>query len=144
MDSAQVTRPDHAGGRQDPRRALGRIGEAFAAAHLRQLGFAPLARNTRTRHGEIDLIAYDGQTLLFAEVKARRIGSRQPAIRTDQDPLARLSSRQRARVRRAAATWLADQKPTRPSARRIRFDAIGVVIDTDGRLRRLEHIENAF
>src|SRR5438270_868017 len=54
--------------RSDPRVRLGRLGEALAAARLERLGFTILARNARTRHGEIDLIAFDGQTLVFAEV----------------------------------------------------------------------------
>src|SRR5580704_16672915 len=55
----------------DPRRTLGRLGEDLAAAHLGRLGFATLARNVRTRHGEIDLIVFDGRTLAFVEVKTR-------------------------------------------------------------------------
>jgi putative endonuclease len=136
--------PAGAGARIDPRGRLGRVGESFAAAHLSRLGFAQLECNARTRHGEIDLIAYDGETLLFAEVKTRRVAAREPAIRTDQNPLSGLSARQRARVRRLAAAWLSDGDRVRPSARRIRFDAIGVIVDTDGRLRRLEHVEGAF
>ena len=50
---------------KDPRHALGRLGEQLAATHLERLGFAILARNARTRYGEIDLIAFDGHTLVF-------------------------------------------------------------------------------
>jgi putative endonuclease len=128
----------------DSRRTLGRLGESVAAAHLVELGFSVLARNARTRHGEIDLVAFDGRTLVFAEVKTRRVSARQRDLRSDQEPLARLSERQRARLRRLAAGWLADDTRARPSARVIRFDAIGVVVDTDQRVRRLEHIEGAF
>jgi Holliday junction resolvase-like predicted endonuclease len=48
-----------------PRHTLGRRGEQFAAEHLQRLGFSPLGRNERTRYGEIDLIAFDGRTLVF-------------------------------------------------------------------------------
>jgi Holliday junction resolvase-like predicted endonuclease len=72
-------RPANAG--VDPRRTLGRLGEDLAAAHLRRLGFATLARNVRTRHGEIDLIVFDGRVLAFVEVKTRCAGSREGAIR---------------------------------------------------------------
>ena len=44
---------------------MGRLGEELAAAHLSRLGFSELERNARTRHGEIDLIAFDGRTLVF-------------------------------------------------------------------------------
>lgn len=47
------------------RQTLGRLGEDLALAHLRSLGFSALARNVRTRHGEIDLIAFDGATIVF-------------------------------------------------------------------------------
>jgi putative endonuclease len=84
------------------RNRLGRSGEKLAATHLRALGFATLARNVRTRGGEIDLIAFDGRTLVFAEVKTRCVSARQRSIRADQDPLRGLGVRQRARLRRLA------------------------------------------
>jgi putative endonuclease len=127
-----------------PRQTLGRLGEEIALSHLRSLGFSALARNVRTRRGEIDLIAFDGATIVFAEVKTRRVGARQLSIRPDQEPLRGLSVRQRARLRRLAAAWLTDAGRTRPAADTIRFDAIGVVIDASGRLRGLEHIEGAW
>ncbi|PZS36559.1 MAG: YraN family protein, partial [Pseudonocardiales bacterium] len=55
----------------DLRRHLGRSGERVAAEHLQRLGFDVLERNYRTRWGELDLVAYDGRTLVFCEVKAR-------------------------------------------------------------------------
>ena len=58
---------------EDPRRALGRLGEDLAVAHLRRLGFTLLERNARTRYGEIDAIAFEGRTLIFVEVKTRRL-----------------------------------------------------------------------
>jgi putative endonuclease len=133
-----------AGVNEDARRALGRRGEVLAVRHLRELGFALLDRNVRTRHGEIDLIAFGASTLVFAEVKTRRIGSEQRAPRPDQQPLAALGARQRARLRRLAAAWLADRGRSRPFAETIRFDAVGVVIDAAGRLRRIEHVEDAW
>jgi putative endonuclease len=129
---------------EDARRALGRRGEELAAAHLRAKGFRTLAHNVRTRHGEIDLIGFDGETLVFAEVKTRRIGTRQAGIRPDQQPLLGLSVRQQRRLRRLAAAWLRDAGARGPGARTIRFDAIGVAIDTRGRLRQLEHVEEAW
>src|SRR5205807_2831512 len=60
----------------DPRPALGRLGEQLAAEHLERNGFAILARRERTGAGEIDVIAFDGTTLVFAEVKARRRSAR--------------------------------------------------------------------
>ena len=128
----------------DSRRSLGDRGEQLAAAHLRTLGFKTLAHNVRTRHGEIDLIAFDGHALIFAEVKTRRVSVRQRAIREDQDPLQGLGPRQRVRLRRLAAAWLVDSAGRRPRAETIRFDAIGVVLDTSGTLRRLDHVPDAY
>jgi putative endonuclease len=128
---------------QDPRRTLGRLGEELAAAHLAQLGFRVLERNARTRHGEIDLIAFDGCTLVFAEIKTRTLGRSRATLHPEQRPLAALRPRQRARLRRLAAAWLHQQR-RRPTARTIRFDAIGVVLDSRGALYTLEHIEGAW
>ena len=47
----------------DPRRTLGRLGEDLALRHYERLGYALVARNHRTRHGELDLIVCDGRTL---------------------------------------------------------------------------------
>jgi putative endonuclease len=126
------------------RSALGRHGEDLAAAHLRALGFSLIAQNVRLQRGEIDLIAFNGSTLVFAEVKTRRIGTSQRTPRADQRPLDGLGPRQRGRLRRLAAAWLADEQRSRPFAETIRFDAIGVVLDAGGRLRRIEHVEDAW
>lgn len=120
----------------DPRQALGRRGEDLAAAHLERLGFAIVARNFRTRHGELDLIAYDGRSLVFAEVKTRRAGG-------SGVPFDNLHVRKRAQVRRMAAAYL-NAVADRPRGRELRFDAIGVLVDPDGRLAGLDHLEGAF
>jgi putative endonuclease len=121
---------------------LGRLGERLAGEHFERLGFGVLERNVRTRSGEIDLIAFDGHTLVFVEVKTARVGG---SIAADgQTPLARLQPRQRARLRRQAAAWLCDRSRPRPTARTVRLDAVGVVLDGAGRLLRLEHLEAAW
>ncbi len=104
------SRPTRAAGcpREDPRRRLGRLGEDLAAAHLERLGLAMLARNVRTRHGEIDLIAFDGGTLVFVEVKTRARSARGARPRMSCMLRSRGSRvRQRSRLRRLAAAWLA-------------------------------------
>jgi putative endonuclease len=53
------------------RKLLGRSGEDRAARHLAGLGYRVLERNYRTPQGEIDLIALDGDTVVFVEVKTR-------------------------------------------------------------------------
>jgi putative endonuclease len=132
-------------GRGPERRALGDLGEQIAVEHLRRRGYDVLARNVRTPGGEIDLIARHGATLAFVEIKTRRVSARQHGIRPDQDPLVGLRARQQARLRGLASAWLRDTR-ARPHARAaaIRFDAIGVVVDTRGELRRIDHIEGGW
>lgn len=56
----------------DGRQSLGKMGENLACSELRRRGYAILARRYRTRHGEIDIIAREGATIVFVEVKARQ------------------------------------------------------------------------
>jgi putative endonuclease len=56
---------------RDLRPQLGRLGEQLAAEHLIRRGFQIVERNYRTRWGELDIVAYDGRTLAFCEVKTR-------------------------------------------------------------------------
>lgn len=118
----------------DPRHHLGRLGERLAAEHLERRGYAIVARNHRTRFGEIDLVACDGSTLVFCEVKTRRGRG---------DPWDALGPAKRLQVRRMARAYLAESDD-RPRVPYLRFDAIGVGIDARGRLTRLEHLEDAF
>jgi len=115
----------------------------LAAAHLERLGFVVVARNVRTRYGEIDLIAFNGDVLVFAEVKSRRARKRRERTAAEQ-PLAWLRTRQRARLRRLAAAWLHRTSRERPRAHTIRFDGIGVVVDEADALVCLDHIEGAW
>jgi putative endonuclease len=138
MDSSTAPSPG------DGRRALGRLGEEIAVGHLRRLGFVIVARNARTRHGEIDLIAFDGHCLVFAEVKARRASNRRRGLCPADQPLAWLRLRQRERLRGLARAWLHEHADARPKAHTIRFDAIGVIVDGTGNLLRLDHIESAW
>jgi putative endonuclease len=125
------------------RAAVGRRGEELAVEHLERLGYRVLARNVRVREGEIDVIAFDGVTIVFVEVKSRRLTS---TAAGPVAPLEGLSPRQQARLRRLAAAWLSAPDPARlhPRARELRLDAIGVVIDRRGALLSLEHLEGAW
>jgi putative endonuclease len=118
-------------------KALGRRGEALAAAHFGRLGFRVLARNHRTRYGELDLVLADAEdrTIVFCEVKTRRLGS--------GDVWESLHGAKRRQVRRMAAVWLSEVTD-RPWAAELRFDAVGVTLDDRDELVRLDHIEAAF
>lgn len=117
------------------RQGLGRTGEALAAEHLQRLGYDVLARNHRTRFGELDLVVTDGDQLVFVEVKTRRAGSGRP--------FDSLHEVKRVQVRRMAAAYLNEVRE-RPFAAELRFDAIGVVVDASGAMVELEHLEGAF
>jgi putative endonuclease len=121
----------------DPRPELGRLGEQLAADHLSRRGFQIVERNFRTRWGELDIVAFDGRTLAFCEVKTRRASGRDPR------PLDAVREGKRSRVRKMAGCWLIERRD-RPYADTLRFDAIGVTVDAAGRLLSLEHLEGAF
>jgi putative endonuclease len=118
-------------------KSLGRRGEDLAAAHFERLGYRVLARNHRTRFGELDLVlaSADGATIVFAEVKSRRLGT--------GDPFENLHAAKRSQVRAMAHAWLAEVRD-RPWAAQVRFDAIGITLDARGELVRLDHLESAF
>jgi len=116
---------------------LGQLGERLAAEHLARSGFRIVERNYRTRWGELDIVAFDGTTLAFCEVKTRRLTAGAGS------PFDALHRYKRARVRKMAGSWLIE-RTERPHAEVIRFDAIGVSFDPTGALVSLEHLENAF
>jgi putative endonuclease len=120
----------------DLRHRLGKHGERLAAEHLARLGFDIVERNYRTRWGELDIVAFDGTTLAFCEVKTRRLTAA-------GGPLEGLRALQRQRVRKKAESWLIE-RTERPYAELVRFDAIGVTIDATGKLVSIEHLEGAF
>jgi putative endonuclease len=119
----------------DPRHVLGRRGEQLAAEHFERLGYQVVARNHRTRFGEIDLVLADLDTLVFCEVKTRRAGSGTPWDALDE--------RKRKQVRSMGAAWLSEVHE-RPRTSQLRFDAVGVVLDAHGALVSLDHLEGAF
>src|SRR3954469_7500031 len=88
----------------DLRRRHGQRGEQIAEEHLEHRGYRILARNFRTRFGELDLVAADRRALVFCEVKTRlSSSSRGPA-----GPLDAIGTRKRDRLRRMARQWLAE------------------------------------
>ena len=83
----------------EARQTLGQAGEALACAELERRGFEILARRYRTRMGELDIIARDGSTVVFVEVKTR-------ASDGWGSPADAVTPRKRARVRRMATDYL--------------------------------------
>jgi putative endonuclease len=125
----------------DERRRRGQLGERIAEEHLARRGYAIVARNFRTRYGELDLIAADDASIVFCEVKTRVSGT----VAGPDGPLDAIGPRKRERLRRMAGQWLADTSgDPRPRRDRLRFDAIGVTLTPAGSLIALEHLEDAF
>jgi putative endonuclease len=119
--------------------AVGQIGEKVALSRLEARDFLILARNYRTPRGEIDLIAFDRNTLVFVEVLTRpahTLAARAPSTSEEWQ-------RWRRRGRRVpvGVKWLEGKTLPRPSARGVRFDAICVLLDSDGVLADFGHIE---
>jgi len=111
----------------------GRLGEAAARRHLQDRGLKFLAANFQSRHGEIDLILRDGDCLVFVEVKTR---SSEEWVR----PAAAVNAAKRRRLSLTAEDYLR-QLPDRRVASR--FDVAEVLL-TDGEVRDIRHIINAF
>ena len=110
----------------------GAEGEAIAAAFLLKQGYRILERNYRTPLGEIDMIAKDGETLVFIEVKARSVvqfGAPQSAV----------DLRKQAKMSRVALAYLSRKKIDSSDCR---FDVIGVLKGPGG--PQVELFQNAF
>ena len=98
------------------RQALGIRGENLAADELERRGYAILARRYRTRHGEIDIVARDGETIVFVEVKVKdtaEFGSAAEAV----------GARKRRRIVSMAVDYLARNRLT---ANPCRFDVVAI------------------
>ena len=105
------------------RQSLGEQGERLASRELRRRGYAILATRHRTRFGEIDIVAQDGDTLVFVEVKARR-------TRDFGGALAAVGWRKQRRIINMARSYLMGLTGPQPP---VRFDVIGVTLATDER-----------
>jgi putative endonuclease len=117
----------------DARGILGLFGEDVACRHLEGLGYAILARRYRRRGGEIDIIARDGQTLVFVEVKARE----DAAFGGGAEAVTRL--KQRRIVQLAREYVMRHHAEDRPC----RFDVVAIELRAGGE-PAIEVYQNAF
>lgn len=123
----------------DSRRRTGATAEDFVARRLAAAGWEIVERNARTRHGEIDVVARQGRTLVFIEVKGARQGTRFGPER----PILSIDFRKQQRVRRLATAWMAERRDL-PPYDEIRFDAVGVTLDRAGRAVHVDYVKGAF
>jgi putative endonuclease len=124
------------------RQLLGRRGEELVAARLEAAGWRLVARNCRVREvrGELDLIALDGATLVFVEVKTMRAGTRAGP----ETPAAMVGHRKRAKLRSLAGAWLRQAGEALPAHRGLRFDVVALRLDGAGTPVEWNHIRAAF
>jgi len=114
-------------------RSLGARGEDIAAAFLKGQRFTIIERNFRCKMGEVDIIARDGKTVVFVEVKTRRSEAYGP-------PQAALTPFKQRQISKAALAWLAHKRLHEASAR---FDVIAILL-REHQVPAIEHIRNAF
>jgi putative endonuclease len=112
---------------------LGKQGEDLAFQTIRRLGYKKIIRNYRCALGEVDLIAEDGDTLVFIEIKTRRTGSVGYAKEAVND-------RKRRQLSRVALAYM---KANGRLETKARFDVVAVFLQRDAG-PEIEVIRNAF
>jgi putative endonuclease len=100
-----------------PRESLGRYGEELAVRYLREQGMEVLERNWRCAHGEVDVVARDGDCLVICEVKTRRPSG-------FGDPVEAVTFAKAMRLRRLAGAYVS----AHPAGfTRLRIDVVGIL-----------------
>ncbi len=120
-------------GPQKDNLTLGARGEEIAVAYLRGQKYAIVERNFRCKSGEVDIVARDGATFVFVEVKTRRSLSFGP-------PQASVTPFKQRQISKAALVWLAKRRLQDANAR---FDVIAILL-REHEVPAIDHIRNAF
>jgi len=110
------------------KQTTGKLGESLAVDYLQKNGYRIITTNWRCKWGEIDIIAHDGQELVFIEVKTRRDA--------DSNPFENITPAKMQKVIRTAYAYADSQQ-----IEAWRIDAIAVIL---GKSPHIEHIQNAF
>ncbi|WP_018179645.1 YraN family protein [Jongsikchunia kroppenstedtii] len=116
------------------RQQVGKAGEDVAATLLESLGYVLLQRNWRSRYGELDIIAADGDELVIVEVKTRT------GLMTG-NPAEAVTPIKYARMRQLAGQWLLEQERRWPI---IRFDVVAVHLSGQHREPEIRHYRGIF
>ena len=122
-----------ASGKGHENAGVGTSGEELAAAFLQRSGLKIIERNFRCKGGEVDIVAKDGDTFVFVEVKTRKTLTYGP-------PQLAVTPFKQRQISKAALTWLARNRLHDHPAR---FDVIAIILESSYR-HQLEHISNAF
>lgn len=113
---------------------VAKIGESLAVKHLKARGYRILAQNYRARRGEIDLIARDGEFIVFVEVKTRR------SLKFGL-PQAAVTLQKQRQISKVALAYLQAQNLLDAPCR---FDVIAIHLSPQLEVLRLEQIKSAF
>ena len=113
----------------------GKTGEDIAASYLTKQGFEIIEKNFHNRFGEIDLIAIKDNVLHFVEVKLK-VGERFGT------PEEMINNRKIWQVQKTAEAYLLHNKKLAKIFSKMQIDAICVVMEEDGSLKRLDYYEN--
>lgn len=125
-------------GALDARRVLGKRGEDEAAAYLEQQGYVIVTRNWRTRSGELDIIAREGEWLVFVEVRTRRIGRRAvtPVLGAPEESV---TPRKQLQLIAMAEAYLFEMPWEGPW----RIDVLALEVYPDDQVARINHLRDA-
>lgn len=113
---------------------LGDRGERAAARHLKNLGYRIVARQYRSRHGEIDIIALHDQTIVFVEVKTR-------TNTVHGQPYEAVDTHKQRQLSRTALEFLRKKKRFN---QRARFDVVSIIWPDGEEQPQIQHFQNAF
>ena len=114
------------------RQQIGRLGEAAAVRYLERAGWRIVERNYRCPYGEIDIVAQDGETIVFVEVRAR-------SGEAFGGPEESVTPAKAGRMARCALAYV-QAHPEQCAAWRIDFMAVRIA---RGRVTHLEHFQHA-
>ncbi|MDP8236524.1 MAG: YraN family protein [Candidatus Erginobacter occultus] len=116
------------------RQDLGKWGEAAAVRHLEREGWEIVEQNYTCPRGEIDIVARQGERLVFVEVKTKTAAGHLP-------PRYSVNRRKQGQIIRVARWYLKEKKLSRP---RCRFDVVEVIGSGAGLPEKLTHLPGAF
>lgn len=119
------------------RQRIGKVGEAEAARRLKLAGNEILALNWRCRSGEVDIVAREGDTIIFVEVRSRGSASGQRFGTAAES----VDYRKQMKVRAVSQIYL---RQYRLHDAPVRFDVIAITIGQDGSIEAYRHYKAAF
>ncbi len=130
-----------AGGTASERGRTGRLGEEIAVQRLTALGYRVVERNFRTREGEVDIVAWDGDELVFVEVKARRDRS----YGLPEESITRAKAEHLVLAAQSYLERMEEESPRAPGAPAIdwRIDVVAIEFGPGGGVRRFEVLKGA-